>query len=58
MADIEWLGHTKVMIKTDNERAIVALKHRVAKNLKEWKAMDNVQTECPVAYELQSKRRY
>ena len=49
VADIEWLGHTKVIIKTDNERAIVALKHRVAKHLKEWNSMDNVQTESPVA---------
>ena len=35
VADIEWLGHTEVIIKTDNGRAIVALKHRVAKTLKE-----------------------
>ena len=30
VADIEWLGRRKVIIKTENERAIVALKHRVA----------------------------
>jgi len=54
VADIEWLGHTKVIIKTDNERAIVALKHRVAKHLKEWKSMDSVQTESPAACESQS----
>ena len=54
MADIEWLGHTKVILKTDNERAIVALKHRVAKTLKEWKSMDNVQVEAPAAYGSQS----
>ena len=53
-ADIEWLGHTKIIIKTDNERAIVALKHRVAKHLKEWKSMENVQIESPAAYESQS----
>ena len=35
VADIEWLGHTKVIIKTDNGRAIVALKHRVARH---WKS--------------------
>jgi len=34
VADIEWLGHTRTIIKTDNERAIVALKHRVATTLK------------------------
>ena len=54
VADIEWLGHTRIIVKTDNERAIVALKHRVAKTLKEWKAMENVQTESPAAYESQS----
>ena len=54
VADIEWLGHTKVIIKTDNERASVALKYRVVKTLREWKAMDNVQTESPAAYESQS----
>ena len=54
VADIEWLGHTKVIIKTDNERSIVALKQRVAKTLREWKSMDNVQTESPAAYESQS----
>ena len=32
--DIGWLGHTKVIVKTDNERSVVALKHRVAKMLK------------------------
>ena len=54
VADIEWLGHTKVIIKTDNERSVVALKLRVAKTLKEWKSMENVQTESPAAYESQS----
>ena len=52
--DIEWLGHTKIIIKMDNERSIVALKHRVAKHLKEWKSLENVQTESPAAYESQS----
>ena len=54
VADIEWLGHTKVILKTDNERSIVALKQRVAKTLREWKAMGNVQTESLAAYESQS----
>ena len=35
VADVEWLGHTRIILKTDNERAIVALKHRVAKHLNE-----------------------
>ncbi len=53
-ADIEWLGHTKIVIKIDNGRAIVALKHRVAKIPQKWKSMDNVQVESPAAYESQS----
>ena len=52
--DIEWLGHTKIIIKTGTERPVVALKHRVAKHLKEWKSLENVQTESPAAYESQS----
>lgn len=54
VADVEWLGRTRIIVKMDNERAIVALKHRVAKILKEWKAMEIVQTERPAAYESQS----
>ena len=54
VADIEWLGHTKIILKTDTGRSVVALKHRVAKHLKEWKSLDNVQTESPAAYESQS----
>ena len=27
--DIKWMGHTMVIIKTDNERAVVSLKSRV-----------------------------
>ena len=30
--DIEWLGHTGIIIKTDNGRSVVVLKHRVAKH--------------------------
>ena len=45
VADIEWLGHTKIIMQTDNERAIVALKHRVAKTVKGWKSMDR-QSGC------------
>ena len=42
VADIEWFGRTRAIIKTDNERNIVALKHRAAKILKEWKSLSNV----------------
>ena len=42
-----------MILKTDNERAVVSLKHRVAKILKDWKAMGDVQTESPAAYDSQ-----
>lgn len=34
-AGIEWLGHTRIIVKTDNEKSSVALEHRVAKHLNE-----------------------
>ena len=54
VADIEWLGHTKVIIKADNGRSVVALKQRVAKILKEWQSIEHVQRESPAANESQS----
>ena len=42
VADSGWLGRTEITLKTDNGRAIVTLKHRVAKILNEWKSMGNV----------------
>ena len=52
--DIKWMGHTKVIIKTDNERAIVSLKFRVARLLREFEGFQNVQTESPPEHESQS----
>ena len=52
--DIKWMGHTKVVIKTDNERAIVSLKTRVARLLREFEGLQNVQTESPPAHDSQS----
>ena len=40
--DIKWIGHTKVVIKTNNERAIVSLKIRVARLLREFEGLQNV----------------
>ena len=39
--DIKWLGHTTVVIKTDKERAIVSLKIRVARLLREFKRIQH-----------------
>ena len=41
------MGHTKVTIKNDNERAIVSLKTRVAWLLREFEGFQNVQNESP-----------
>ena len=52
--DIKWMGHTKVIIKTDNERAIVSLKTRVARLLREFAGFQNVQTKSPPEHDSQS----
>ena len=48
--DIKWMGH----ITTDNERAIVSLKTRVARLHREFKGFQNVQTESPPEHDSQS----
>ena len=54
VADVEWLGHTNCIIKSDNERAIVALRRRVTRVLRASEHMVGVQEESPVAYDSQS----
>ena len=54
VADIEWLGHTRVILKSDNEPSILALRRRVARMLKMNESFVNVQEENPVAYDSQS----
>ena len=54
VADIEWLGHTKVILKSNNERSLLALRKRVARLLKMNESFVNVQEENPVAYDSQS----
>ena len=50
--DLEWLGHTRVIIKADNEPAIQALARRAIELAKiELKDMDQVGKEDPVAYD-------
>ena len=36
-SDVEWLGHTSVIFKSDNEKAIVSVKERTARILSEYK---------------------
>ena len=53
-SDVEWLGHISVILKSDNEKAIVSVKERTARILREYKGVKNVQTESPPAYDSQS----
>ena len=55
MRDLEWLGHTRVIIKADNEPAIQALANRAAELAKaEVKDMAQVSREDPAAYDSMS----
>ena len=50
--DLEWLGHTRIIIKADNEPAIQALAKRAIDVAKiELKDMEQVSKEDPVAYD-------
>ncbi len=53
-ADIEWLGHTKLVIKADNEPAVKALAKQVEGILRERGNTANVQQESPPAYDSQA----
>ena len=52
--DVLWLGHTCVILKSDNENAVLALRRRAARTLKLVEHMQNVQEESPAAYDSQS----
>ena len=52
--DVLWLGHTCVILKSDNEAAVLALRRRAARSLKLAEHMKNVQEESPAAYDSQS----
>ncbi len=51
--DIRWLGYTKVILKADNERAIVRLLHESLKRIK-TEAMEQVGQEHPPSYDSRS----
>ena len=51
---MEWLGHTSVILKSNNERAIVSVKERTARSLFEYKDLKSIQTESPSACASQS----
>ena len=54
VSDIEWLGCTKVILKSDNEPSLLALCKRVARLLKMNDSFVDVQEESPVTYGSQS----
>ena len=52
--DVLWLGHTCVVLKSDNEPAVLALRRRAVRTLKLVEHMKNVQEESPPAHDSQS----
>ena len=53
--DVLWLGHVKMILKADNERAVQALLEQVLRKVRlETKSAENVTKERPPAYESQS----
>ena len=54
VADVEWLGHTRVILKSDNEGAVLTLRRRVGRLLKMIEKMENVQEESSATYDSQS----
>jgi len=53
-ADIRWLGHTRVILKCDNEASLVALKDQVLAELKVDKDIEQTGDENPARYESAS----
>ena len=51
--DILWLGHNKIVLKSDNERAIVSLLTTTLKALR-IEQLDNTQEAHPAAYDSSS----
>ena len=52
--DLKWLGHTRLILKSDNEKSIGALRMRVARIMKVQEHVVNVQEETPNTYDSQS----
>ena len=52
--DVEWMGHTKVMLRSDNERAIVALLKETLKSLRIDTSIEQVSEEHPPEYDPQA----
>ena len=55
LSDIEWLGHTKLILKADGEPALQALVQRVLATARvELKDLEQASKEDPAAYDSQS----
>ena len=52
--DLKWLGHTRLILKSDNERSIGALRTRVTRIMKVQEHVVNIQEEAPNTYDSQS----
>jgi hypothetical protein len=52
--DVMWLGHTRIVLKSDNERAILALLRTTLRVLQKEVEIDNVQESHPAAYDPSS----
>ena len=53
--DIEWLGHTRIILKADNEPAVQALARQALELAKvEVKELEQATTESPPAYDSQA----
>ena len=49
--DVMWLGHTKLVLKSDNERAILALLRSTLRVLQKEVNIENIQESHPAAYD-------
>ena len=52
--DVMWLGHTRLVLKSDNESAILALLRNTLKVLHKEVEIDNIQEAHPAAYDPSS----
>ena len=51
--DVQWLGHTRIILKSDNEKAILKLLTEVLKSLRVT-LMDQATQQHPAAYDPNS----
>ncbi len=55
LADLAWLGHTRIIVKADGEPALQALVHRVMELAKvDFKDLEQMTKEDPATYDSQS----